>query len=179
MTGSGGGTAVAGETGRRTRDLLTATAIVLALRVLYLVRHGWDGCWMNYNFLFEAKGYALGQIGEAHGLPLTPLFVWALRGAGLGPLAALGVIYLCAQALFTISALVLFRFFSGTLGGFPNPRALSSARASRAALDANLLARRFIPGAACGEPNPCLRARRAPPRRDQSSSRPRAAVCPA
>ncbi|HMF43444.1 MAG TPA: hypothetical protein VKQ32_22380 [Polyangia bacterium] len=142
MTGSGGGTAVAGETGRRTRDLLTATAIVLALRVLYLVRHGWDGCWMNYNFLFEAKGYALGQIGEAHGLPLTPLFVWALRGAGLGPLAALGVIYLCAQALFTISALVLFRFFSGTLGGFPNPPAMVRGEQSSPAPHAN-----FVPGA--------------------------------
>jgi len=94
------------------RRLLPATAIVLGLRGLYLARFGWDGCWMNYNFLAEAKNYALGRVGEAHGLPLTPLVLWVSRAVGLSPLAALGAVYLVAQALFTIAALVLFRFFA-------------------------------------------------------------------
>ena len=84
---------------------------MLVLRVVYAARSGWDACWMNYNFLIEAKGYALGRPGEAHGLPLMPLLVWGGRGIGIGPLAALRLIYLVAQALFTASALVLFEIF--------------------------------------------------------------------
>lgn len=66
---------------------------------------------MNYNFLLEAKAFALGKTTEAHGFPLTPLFLYVLRRIGFAPLPALGAVYLVAQVLFFFAAMRLFDFF--------------------------------------------------------------------
>jgi hypothetical protein len=66
---------------------------------------------MNYNFLLEAKAFALGKATELQGLPLTPLVLYVLRRMGLPPLGAVGAVYLVAQGLFFVAAMSLFNFF--------------------------------------------------------------------
>lgn len=66
---------------------------------------------MNYNFLLEAKAFALGKTTEANGLALTPFLLYVLRRIGFTPLGALGATYLMAQALFFFAAMRLFDFF--------------------------------------------------------------------
>jgi hypothetical protein len=49
------------------RFLFFSSILVLGLRSLYLARFGVDGCRMNYNFLLEAKPFALGKATERMG----------------------------------------------------------------------------------------------------------------
>jgi hypothetical protein len=102
---------VARESRASARDILLAASLVLALRGVYLGRFGWDACWMNVNFLNEAKAFVLGRWAEPNGLPLTPFALWLGRRIGLDALGALGGVYLLGQALFTVAALALFCFF--------------------------------------------------------------------
>ncbi len=94
------------------RFLLFSAILVLGLRIVYLAQFGWDGCWMNYNFLLEGKAFALGKTTEANGLALTSLFLYVLRQIRFTPLGALGAAYLIGQALFFFAAMRLFDFFS-------------------------------------------------------------------
>jgi hypothetical protein len=94
------------------QKFLTFSVIfVIGFRVLYVAKYGWDGCWMNYNFLLEAKAFALARTTEENGLALTPLLLFFLRRIGLTSLAALSAAYLVAQAIFTLAAMRLFDFF--------------------------------------------------------------------
>jgi len=84
---------------------------VIGFRALYATKYGWDGCWMNYNFLLEAKAFALARTTEPNGLALTPLLLFFLRRVGLTPLGSLTAAYLMGQAIFTLAAMWLYDFF--------------------------------------------------------------------
>jgi hypothetical protein len=97
-----------------------ALALVLAFRALYLARFGDDPCWMNYNFLLEAKAMRFGYPAEFAGMPLARLLLYAARAAGASAAVALGAAYLAGQALLALGVFALAR---SVLGASPRARA--------------------------------------------------------
>jgi hypothetical protein len=84
-------------------------ALVLAFRVLYLIRFGGDPCPMNDLALAEAKAAHFGYAAEFGGMPLVPALLLAARSAGASATAAVGAIYLVAHLLLAWSVLALGR----------------------------------------------------------------------
>src|SRR6266545_2721242 len=110
-----------------------ALALVVAFRALYLARFGRDPCWMNYNFLFDAKAMRFGYPAEFYGMPLIRSALFAARNAGASAAVALGVLYALGHLLLALGVLALGR---SVLGSTPRMRAalaLASAFALAAA----------------------------------------------
>jgi hypothetical protein len=123
-----------GVTRRRRTPVLATTlgglALVLAFRALYLLRFGFDPCWMNDNFLFESKAMRFGYAVELR-MPLVRLFLSAMRNAGASANMALGVAYLTAHTLFALGVFALGRTVLGhDADTAHDARAISRARAS-------------------------------------------------
>jgi hypothetical protein len=86
-----------------------ALALVLALRILYLLRFGWDPNWMGFTLLGQARSLALGT-GGFEEAPLAPALLVAARMAGLSGAGALGAVYLIGHVVFVLGALGLASF---------------------------------------------------------------------
>lgn len=89
---------------------LAALAAVLAARLLYLARYGWDIGWMNLGYLDHARRLALGQAGASEEQPLAFYALIGARRLGLSALAANEVVYLAAHLLLAAGAVALARF---------------------------------------------------------------------
>ena len=83
-------------------------ALVLLFRGLYLVRFGGDPCWMNLNFLLEAKAVRFGNAVELR-MPLSRIVLYLLREAGASTALSLGAIYLVAHSLLAVGIFWLGR----------------------------------------------------------------------
>ena len=84
-------------------------ALVLALRVLYLIRFGQDPCWMNFNFLRDAKAMRFGYPAEMVGMPLVSSLLLALRDLGASAAVAIGTLYVAAHLLLAAGVFGLAR----------------------------------------------------------------------
>jgi 4-amino-4-deoxy-L-arabinose transferase-like glycosyltransferase len=83
---------------------------VLAARVLYLVRYGWDLGWGNVGYLNHARLIALGNRGAVEEQPLAFFALVAARKAGLTAVGANEAVYLVAHFLLALGALGIARF---------------------------------------------------------------------
>ena len=83
---------------------------MLAARVLYLVRYGWDLGWGNLGYLNHARLIALGNHGAVEEQPLAFFALVAARKAGLTALGANEAVYLVAHLLFALGVLGIARF---------------------------------------------------------------------
>lgn len=91
--------------------LLTgAVGLVLALRVLYLARFGWDAGWMNWGYLSYGKIIALHGTAVMQEPPLTPLLLFLFRRAGLDALQAVAAVYLLMHLILALGTLSLGDF---------------------------------------------------------------------
>ena len=89
---------------------LWALAAVLAARLLYLARYGWDLGWMNLLYLERARTIALGRAEAVEEQPLAFLALVAARHFGLDAREANEVVYLLAHLLLALGALGMARF---------------------------------------------------------------------
>ncbi len=89
---------------------LAALAAVLAARLLYLARYGWDIGWMNLGYLDHARQIALGQAQAPEEQPLAFYALMAARRLGLSALAANEVVYLAAHLILAAGAIGIARF---------------------------------------------------------------------
>jgi hypothetical protein len=92
------------------RTTWSALAAVLAARLLYLARYGWDIGWMNLGYLSHARQLALGRGQASEEQPLAFFALIAARRLGLSALAANEVIYLAAHLLLAAGAVAIARF---------------------------------------------------------------------
>jgi hypothetical protein len=90
--------------------LAGASALVLAVRVLYLARFGWDAGWMNWGYLAYAKTIALRGTVAMEEPPLTPTLLFLFRRTGLDALQAVGAVYLLAHLCLALGTLLLGDF---------------------------------------------------------------------
>ena len=89
---------------------LWALAAVLAARLLYLARYGWDLGWMNLLYLERARVIALALIEPSEEQPLAFLALVAARRLGLDAREANEVVYLVAHLLLALGTLGIARF---------------------------------------------------------------------
>lgn len=89
---------------------LWALAAVLAARLIYLARYGWDLGWMNLLYLERARIIALGRAEPVEEQPLAFLALVAARHLGLDAREANEVVYLLAHLLLALGALGMARF---------------------------------------------------------------------
>jgi hypothetical protein len=99
-----------GRSHRTVLFLVGASALVLAVRVLYLARFGWDAGWMNWGYLAYAKTIALGGTVAMEEPPLTPTLLFLFRRTGLDALQAVGAVYLLAHLCLALGTLLLGDF---------------------------------------------------------------------
>lgn len=92
------------------RTFWGGAAWVLAARVLYLVRYGWDPGWGNLGYLNHARLIALGNRGALEEQPLAFFALVVARKAGLSALRANEAVYLVAHLLFALGAMGIARF---------------------------------------------------------------------
>jgi hypothetical protein len=90
--------------------LVGGSLLVLAVRLLYLARFGWDAGWMNWGYLAYGKAIALHGTAAMQEPPLTPLLLFAARRAGLDALHAVGAVYLLAHLGLALGTLLLGHF---------------------------------------------------------------------
>jgi hypothetical protein len=100
------------DRGWSARSFSGGVAAVLAARLLYLLRYGWDLGWMNYGYLEHARLIALGRPQTIEEQPLTYLSLVAARriGLGLDARAANEAVYLLAHVLLALGVMGLARF---------------------------------------------------------------------
>ncbi|HSY39073.1 MAG TPA: hypothetical protein VLA79_06075 [Polyangia bacterium] len=89
---------------------LWALAAVLAARLLYLARYGWDLGWMNLLYLERARTIALGRSEPVEEQPLAFLALVAARHLGLDARQANEVVYLLAHLFLALGVLGIARF---------------------------------------------------------------------
>jgi len=89
---------------------LWALAAVLAARLLYLARYGWDLGWMNLLYLERARIIALGRAEPVEEQPLAFLALVAARHLGLDARQANEVVYLLAHLFLALGVLGIARF---------------------------------------------------------------------
>ncbi|HXU61865.1 MAG TPA: hypothetical protein VN962_09210 [Polyangia bacterium] len=87
-----------------------ALGAVLAARLLYLARYGWDIGWMNLGYLDHARQLALGEARAAEEQPLAYYALVAARRLGLSALGANEAVYLVAHLLLAAGAVGIARF---------------------------------------------------------------------
>ncbi len=92
------------------RTTWAALGAVLAARLLYLARYGWDIGWMNLGYLEHARELALGRGHASEEQPLAFFALIAARRLGLSALAANQVVYLAAHLLLAGGAVAIARF---------------------------------------------------------------------
>jgi hypothetical protein len=90
--------------------LLAACVLTLAVRALYLVRFGWDGGWMNWAYLANAKAIALQSRVTMEEPGLTPALLVLFRRSGLSALSAVGAVYLLAHLALALGTFGLADF---------------------------------------------------------------------
>ena len=90
--------------------LAGAVALILAVRLLYLVRFGWDAGWMNWGYLAYGKIIALHGTAAMQEPPLTPLLLYLFRRAGLDALQAIAGVYLLMHLMLALGTLLLGDF---------------------------------------------------------------------
>lgn len=90
--------------------LAGAVVFVLAVRLLYLVRFGWDAGWMNWGYLAYGKIIALHGTAAMQEPPLTPLLLYVFRRAGLDALQAVAGVYLLMHLVLALGTLLLGDF---------------------------------------------------------------------
>ncbi len=114
MEGAEGETRQAGPrsppAGWSASSFLWALAAVLAARLLYLARYGWDLGWMNLLYLERARVFALARAEPSEEQPLAFLALVGARHLGLGAREANEVVYLVAHLLLALGALGVARF---------------------------------------------------------------------
>ncbi len=91
-------------------SFLWALAAVMATRLVYLARYGWDLGWMNLLYLERARVIALGRARPVEEQPLAFLALVGARRLGLDARAANEVVYLLAHLLLALGALGIARF---------------------------------------------------------------------
>ncbi len=89
---------------------LAAVAAVLAARLLYLARYGWDIGWMNLSYLSHARQLAIGRAQAAEEQPLAYFALVAARRLGVSALAANELVYLAAHLLLAVGAVGVAQF---------------------------------------------------------------------
>ncbi|HVV51294.1 MAG TPA: hypothetical protein VHO06_16615, partial [Polyangia bacterium] len=92
------------------RTFVVGIAAVLAARLLYLARYGWDIGWMNLVYLGHARAIALGRAQAAEEQPLAFYALVAARRLGASARAANEFVYLVAHLLLAAGALGIARF---------------------------------------------------------------------
>jgi hypothetical protein len=97
-------------TGWSWRTFWGGAACVLAARVLYLLRYGWDLGWGNVGYLSYARAIALGDRHDLEPPPLTYLALIAARKVGLTALGANEAVYLVAHLALALGTLGIARF---------------------------------------------------------------------
>jgi hypothetical protein len=85
-------------------------AAVLAARLLYLVRYGWDLGWMNLGYLEHARLIALGRTQVSEEQPLAYFALVAARSLGLSSVQANQAVYLLGHLALALGVLGLARF---------------------------------------------------------------------
>ncbi len=98
------------DAGWSVRTFVGGVVAVLAARLLYLARYGWDLGWMNVGYLSHARAIALGHHQQVEEQPLTYFALVGARRLGLDSLAANEAIYLIAHLLLALGALGVARF---------------------------------------------------------------------
>jgi hypothetical protein len=90
--------------------LFAACVLTLGVRGLYLVRFGWDGGWMNWAYLANAKAIALQSHVTMEEPGLTPTLLVLFRRTGLSALSAVGAVYLLAHLALALGTFGLADF---------------------------------------------------------------------
>jgi hypothetical protein len=98
------------RSGWTARTFVGGIAAVLAARLVYLARYGWDIGWMNLGYLNHARAIALGRAQAAEEQPLAFYALVAARRLGVGARAANELVYLAAHLLLAAGALGIARF---------------------------------------------------------------------
>ncbi len=92
------------------RTTWSALGAVLAARLMYLARYGWDIGWMNLGYLDHARQLALGGGQASEEQPLAYFALIAARRLGLSALGANEAVYLVAHLLLAAGAVAVARF---------------------------------------------------------------------
>ena len=98
------------DTGWSWATHVRTAAGVLAARLLYLLRYGWDIGWMNLGYLEHARTIALGGHEAIEEQPLTYFALVAAHGLGFGARVANEVVYLVAHLLLAMGVVGLGQF---------------------------------------------------------------------
>ncbi len=93
-----------------TKSFLGGAAAVLAARLAYLARFGWDIGWMNLAYLDHARLLALGRTQVAEEQPLAYFALVGARSLGLSALRANEAVYLLAHLALALGTLGLACF---------------------------------------------------------------------
>jgi hypothetical protein len=92
------------------RTFAVGLLAVLAARLLYLARYGWDLGWMNLNYLAHARSIALGLHQPFEERPLTYLALVEARRLGASARMANELVYLVGHLLLAAGTLGIARF---------------------------------------------------------------------
>lgn len=93
-----------------TKTFFGGAATVLAARLLYLLRYGWDIGWMNLGYLEHARLIALGRNQISEEQPLAYFALVSARALGLSALQANEAVYLLGHLALALGVLGLARF---------------------------------------------------------------------